>query len=219
MYNSKFQIYRSGALGKRGLRKVKSYLQKRSMLFPKTIIYMNKAGYKFPFYYALDEYHLQKKYGFKFYHSFGLLRTYLDGRDPYHPETDIDKKNPLGRRARRIFPIRDDGLDGGTDSLKRILSLILDPDNQPVLFHCQGGRHRTGMIAMLIRYLQGGWWLTGEKKKRYGITLNPAQFEYYRFNHLMFRKSNIEFVEKFVQEEYFNNLKEVYSHSLQSKLP
>ena len=35
---------------------------------------------------------------------------------------------------------------------------------------------------MLIRYLQGGWWLTGEKKKRYGTTLNPAQFEYYRFN-------------------------------------
>ena len=66
VYNSKFQIYRSGALGKRGLRKVKSYLQKRSMLFPKTIIYMNKAGYKFPFYYALDEYHLQKKYGLNF---------------------------------------------------------------------------------------------------------------------------------------------------------
>ena len=215
--NDEYTIYRSAALGKGGLKTLHKHLKKNGLPFPKTIIYMNKNGYKFPFYFALDEYfasETQKYGGFKFYHSFGEERTYLDGINPYEPRDDIDRKSILGSRARKYFRLRDDGVDGGMDSLMRIMDLVLSPENQPVLFHCFGGRHRTGIVAMIIRYLQGGWWTDGTYKRRRGIDMNPAQYEYYKYNHLLFRKSNIEFVERFSQDDRFELLNEKYGESI-----
>ena len=204
--NPTYTVYRSAALGRGGLKTVQKHLEKNDLPFPKTIIYMNKNGYKFPFYFAIEEYIVEQKKSFgdfDFFHSFGKERTYLDGVNPYEPRDDIDSKWVLGSTARKYFELRNDGVDGGIENLKRILHLILDPERQPVLFHCHGGRHRTGMVAMILRYLQGGWWTEGFYKRRRGIDMNPAQYEYYKYNHLMFRHSNIEFVREFVKGEEF----------------
>lgn len=212
-----YQIYRSAMLGKKGLKKLQTTLEEHDLPFPKTIIYMNHNGYTFPFYFALEEYKasLSDEYGhFQFVHPFGAVRTYIDGKNPYDPKLDIDTKRSLGHEARKLFPLRDDGVDGGINNVLNVLKTILNPENQPVLFHCQGGRHRAGMIAMLLRYMEGGFWVDGPKTKRDGISLNPAQYEYFRFNILMFSKNNVAFVEKFVTDPRFLELKEQYGEIL-----
>src|SRR4030095_5703673 len=47
-----------------------------------------------------------------------------------------------------------------TPSLETIalfLNLVSDPANQPVYVHCQGGRHRTGLMTAIYRMTQDGW--------------------------------------------------------------
>ena len=108
----------------------------------------------FPFYSVLDKYLLQRRYKYKLYHSYGKsVRTYLDGFNPYKPTEDIDDEEKIRLRARRIFKLLDNGVDGGINSFFGVLRIVLNPSNQPVLFHCFGGRHRTGMITLAIRYL------------------------------------------------------------------
>lgn len=212
--NDIYTIYRSSKLGKSGLKKLKKYLDKNDLPFPKNIIYMNKNGYKFPFYFALDEFFLQEAYNFHFFHSFGPSRTYVDGDDPYLAAADIDKKGNLGRTARELFEHYDDGIDGDIENFMNVLNMVLDPTLQPVLFHCHGGRHRTGMIAMVIRYLQDEKWIHGETHRRWGLDLNPAEYEYYKFNRILFRKSNIHFIRKFIKDPRFQELKEKYGRLL-----
>ncbi|MBT3983715.1 MAG: hypothetical protein HOE90_20330 [Bacteriovoracaceae bacterium] len=231
--NDTHQIYRSAMLGGLGLYILRGTFKKAGHPFPRTIVYMNKNGYKgiIPFYGngALREYKKQDKYGFTFHHSFDYEnRTYLEGHNPYNPEVDIDADDRLGRKARKIFGVlQDDKVDGGIDALLRIMNIVLDPDKQPVLFHCLGGRHRTGIVALLVRYLQGGEWLTGEhevtikykehpsdEKKENTFTLNNAQYEYYLHNKEMFRPENIEFAEEFSGDSRFLELKEKYGHYL-----
>ena len=174
--NANYQIFRSSALGKNGLRRVSRYMKGKSLPLPQTIIYMNSGGYSFPFYFALDEYKKQDEYQFQFFHSFGNPRTYLDGHNPYNPSKNIDTSLILGREARKYFDFEDDRPDGGVDRLFVILDLILDPVNQPVLFHCHGGRHRTGMFAMILRHMQGGVWTDGPVYHRRGMKMNLAEY-------------------------------------------
>ena len=84
-----------------------------------------------------------------------------------------------------------------------------------MLFHCHGGRHRTGMVAMMLRHIQGGWWVNGPKTKRYGMNLSPLEYEYYKFNRSMFRRENIKFVRKFSQDQRFLEIKIRYQDLLQ----
>ena len=44
--------------------------------------------------------------------------------------------------------------DGGS-TLCELLELCADSSNHPVLFHCTGGRDRTGVLAMLIQHIAG----------------------------------------------------------------
>lgn len=212
--NEKYSIYRSAKLGDGGLEKLKDHLDEEGRAFPKTIIYMNKSGYRFPFYFAVDEYKESIKnpdYGFfKFYHSFGDLRTYVDGENPYFPSTNIDSRFALGFKAKKYFQLQDDAIDGGMDTVMTVLELILNPKHQPVLFHCFGGLHRTGMMAMVMRYLQGGFWVDGPKVKSHDLFLNPAQFEYAKFNPRMFREENINFINQFSADQRFLDLKAKY---------
>jgi tyrosine-protein phosphatase SIW14 len=39
----------------------------------------------------------------------------------------------------------------------QFLKLVNDPANQPVYVHCQGGRHRTGVMTAVYRMTQDGW--------------------------------------------------------------
>ena len=43
------------------------------------------------------------------------------------------------------------------DKVARFLSLVDDPANQPVYVHCQGGRHRTGVMTAAYRMTDEGW--------------------------------------------------------------
>ncbi|MBI2603520.1 MAG: tyrosine-protein phosphatase [Deltaproteobacteria bacterium] len=213
--NENYTIYRSAALGSSGLKLLSWYMNANDLPFPKTIIYMNKDGYAFPQYFALQEYFKSNDYGFTFHHPFGDLRTYVDGDNPYYPKDDIDTASVLGKEARRYFELRDDGVDGGLQTVLNVLDVVLNPANQPVLIHCQGGRHRTGMLAMILRYLQGGFWVNGPRTRKQGLELNPAQYEYYVFNKLLFREENIKFIEAFSEDDRFKALRDQYGESLQ----
>jgi protein tyrosine/serine phosphatase len=42
-------------------------------------------------------------------------------------------------------------------AVARFLALVNDPGNQPVYVHCQGGRHRTGVMTAVYRLSHDGW--------------------------------------------------------------
>lgn len=215
--NPTYTIYRSSALGKRSMRHLSNYLEDHDLPFPKTIIYMNSAGYAFPLYFAIDEYKasLAETYGpFDFFHPFGELRTYVDGQNPYYPTDFIDTSLYLGPVGRRYFSYHDTGIAGGIESFMDVMNLILDPERQPVLFHCFGGMHRTGMAALVLRYIQGGRWIDGPKTKSHNMYLTPAEYEYTKFNPIFFRKHNLEFIREFIHDPRFLELKEKYHEAL-----
>ena len=208
--NKNYHIYRSSSLGTDGIDEVWTYLKKNNLPTPKTVIYMNDEGYKNTLFskdFALQEYVLQEKYGFRFFHSYDYAqRTYLEGHDPYNPSEDIDTKNNLNNTAQKLFGANpNDGLDGGVDALYRILDIALDPANQPVLFHCLGGKHRTGMVGMILRHLQS------DKAKEIvsddSVYKSRAEVEYKGFAGSSFsaRPENVYFVRKFIQTEKYKD--------------
>lgn len=218
VHNQDYQIYRSGKLGKWGLKYLESHLEEEGLSAPNTIVYMNRSGYVFPTYFAIKqyEYSLSGKYGFfEFFHSFGELRTYVDGHNPYFPEKDIDSRAILGPRGQKYFEFKDDGIDGGMDAFMAVMDLVLDPARQPVLFHCFGGMHRTGMVGMALRYIQGGYWTEGPLVDKHGFMLNPAEQEYLLYNPVFFREGNIKFIRQFRSDPRFLDLKDRYQEVLQ----
>ena len=42
-------------------------------------------------------------------------------------------------------------------AIKLFLKLVADPADQPVFVHCQGGRHRTGVMTALYRMTHDSW--------------------------------------------------------------
>lgn len=210
-------IYRSHKLDNDDIKELFDHLDEKGLRRPKTIIHMNKNGYggwaSFFLTNAIEEYNASFSYGFDFYHPFHpSLRTYLDGHNPFKPKSDIDNQKWGNSDALKLFDFgRKDGPDGGIDELERILQVVIDPKAQPVLFHCQGGRHRTGMIAMIIRNFQGGIWVNGLKTamkidgKKYFLA--PYEYEYYRHNKELMRSENIDFVREYVKTESFAALK------------
>jgi len=44
-----------------------------------------------------------------------------------------------------------------SEKIARFLALVNDPANQPVYVHCQGGRHRTGVMTAIYRMTDDGW--------------------------------------------------------------
>jgi protein tyrosine/serine phosphatase len=55
-------------------------------------------------------------------------------------------------------------------AVSQFLTLVSDPANQPVYVHCQGGRHRTGVMTAVYRMTEDGW------------TANRAYAEMKQFN-------------------------------------
>ena len=223
--NDEFQIYRSERLGKEGVEEVFAGLSELGFKTPKTVIYMYYMNYSFFLDHAVEEYEIQENFGFKFYHSYDKnIRTYLDGRNPLSPTKDIDDLDSLNIWARPSqsaitqFEIKPDGkVDGGKDAFYRILEIVLNPKNQPVLFHCHGGIHRTGIIAMAIRYLQGGPWTKTLRVPYYHDDLlisNKAKQEYIIFNPKKPRVENFQFIDVVSLEPEFKKLSEIYQARL-----
>jgi len=42
-------------------------------------------------------------------------------------------------------------------AVTQFLKLVNDPANFPVYIHCQGGRHRTGVMTAVYRMTKDGW--------------------------------------------------------------
>jgi tyrosine-protein phosphatase SIW14 len=43
------------------------------------------------------------------------------------------------------------------DQIAQFMKIVSDPANQPVYVHCQGGRHRTGVMTALYRLIADHW--------------------------------------------------------------
>jgi hypothetical protein len=217
-----YQIYRSKKLGRSGLYLLDLYLESNKLPFPKTIVYMNDEGYE-PFYqFAIEEYKLQDHYLYQFYHGYDYdYRTYLDGRNPYSPQDNIDDRfftHLIDRHFGLATSPQYEQVEGGIDAFFRIMKIVLDPEKQPVLFHCWGGKHRTGIIAMAIRYLQGPAWTTpldGPPVMIEGVPfqLNAAQKEYIMHNKSSIRIENFQFMKQLSLDPRFIALKEEWASS------
>ena len=247
VHNANLTIYRSAFLGTAGLETLQTHLEFENLPFPKTIVYMNDVGYadrggvvgalvnwtpvigsRWNFNsFAIEEFSQQSTFGYQFRHSFDpdpSRRTYLDGHDPYNPKEDIDVPEKMSinpETALPYFALQTDGKkDGDVDALVRILEIVLDPNNQPVLFHCEGGKHRTGMVTLAIRHLQNLWTephdipvtIRGQKR-----LLSKAEFEYFHHTLWMtdpfvdqFREKNITFIDQFIHDPRFAELQKKF---------
>ncbi|MBF0313997.1 MAG: tyrosine-protein phosphatase [Oligoflexia bacterium] len=204
-YNEDYQIYRSAYLNAYRMEALQEHLQQQKLKPPKTIIYLHKMGYHLwqpRGRFARDEMRLQDDFQYKYYHHKGeALDTYISG------------KNPL------------QGDGSNYEKFKNILKIILDKENQPVLFHCMGGMHRTGMVAMALRYLEGGAWVDNTIDAKAGsssllealgiASLNRAQYEYYSHNPRKFRSKNLQFIEEASKRSDFKILQQKHAASLQ----
>lgn len=127
--------------------------------------------------------------------------------------TFVNEEKALQRQyGYQFIHIYLDGHKPKIEDMYRVLDIILKPENQPVLFHCYGGRHRTGMVAMALRYLQGGEWVHGQKRRKFVFPrmrspeLNPAEFEYAEFNTALFRFTNVQYIRSLSQDAGFQEL-------------
>jgi protein tyrosine/serine phosphatase len=61
-------------------------------------------------------------------------------------------------------------------AVAQFLKLVNDPANQPVFVHCQGGRHRTGVMTAVYRMTRDGWSADRayEEMKRYHFESFPG---------------------------------------------
>jgi hypothetical protein len=191
-HNPQLTLYRSSLLGQWGLKILDAHLKKNHLPFPKTIIHL---GYD-PHLTGLigptpliskkteEEIKLQQKFNYKFYNF------YLDGKNPYH-------HRQLGH----------DNIVNFYNVLDLIASCKTNPSLSPILFHCTAGKHRTGMVALALRYLEHIRWSEGKPKLIYSLrnhrhfSLNWAQWEYYLHNQLFFCEENLKFADQFLNHD------------------
>lgn len=165
-------IYRSKRLGDKGIRFVLGTLKDLQLPVPKTIASIHVMGFGGRFGdYNLKEISESKKQNITFLHSYAYdpkLTVYMDGTDPssvfaddphhgniYDPRT-LDKfiPDPKVRAMLRINESVAEGryLTGDTkDFLLSLINIIDAP--WPVLIHCKGGKHKTGMFSIIFEYM------------------------------------------------------------------
>ena len=113
-------------------------------------------------------------------------------------------------------------------ALKRMLTL-----DGATNLHCRGGAHDTGIIALALRYLQGGTWIEKfqENKTPYWLMdlhglhvvraniSNIAEQEYYNHCSGDFRQHNLEMIKALSNEPFFQCLKRKFSCYLNAVSP
>ncbi|MBF0205727.1 MAG: hypothetical protein HQK53_02450 [Oligoflexia bacterium] len=180
--NPYFKIYRSSALGNLGVADLEMHLQNPNDL-PRTIVYLNRCGYQND-----DPLIVAKERGIQLFKGLSNKPHYMAGNyaeeeknNNFFPRSRIvynfihphgtsgyagynvylSEHNPLhDLLVAYDFGERDKGIRGGRDGLYNVLErILLGQVDGPVLFHCKGGIHRTGMAALAIRYLQGNAWI------------------------------------------------------------
>ena len=98
------------------------------------------------------------------------LRTVLDLRDDVVPPPP-----PIDGVAFRRIPLDDHG-PVDVASVEAAVAMLADHSAQPILLHCEGGRHRTGLVVAVYRVRYCGW--TGEEARR-----EADRFGMYRYRH------------------------------------
>jgi len=69
-----------------------------------------------------------------------------------------DEQGMVERAGMKFYRIEMTTSDRPADTaVERFLELVNNPANQPVYVHCQGGRHRTGVMTAVYRMTQDGW--------------------------------------------------------------
>ena len=67
------------------------------------------------------------------------------------------------------------------EQLEQFLKLVNDSANQPVFVHCQGGRHRTGVMTAVYRMTANGWAadqaFAEMKSYRFGADILHSEFK------------------------------------------
>ena len=73
------------------------------------------------------------------------------------------------------------------EKVARFLTLVNDPANQPVYVHCQGGRHRTGVMTAVYRMSNDRWTadqaFAEMKKYRYGADFLHPEFKQFVYSY------------------------------------
>jgi protein tyrosine/serine phosphatase len=82
------------------------------------------------------------------------VKTVIDlTAEDHGDERSIVERN--GMKFYRI-PLTTSAPPSGS-AVDTFLKLVTDPASQPVFVHCQGGRHRTGVMTALYRITQNNW--------------------------------------------------------------
>jgi protein tyrosine/serine phosphatase len=73
------------------------------------------------------------------------------------------------------------------DKVARFLEIVNDPANQPVYVHCQGGRHRTGVMTAVYRMTNDRWTadqaFAEMKKYRFGADFLHPEFKQFVYGY------------------------------------
>jgi tyrosine-protein phosphatase SIW14 len=82
------------------------------------------------------------------------VRTVIDLTQGGHPE----EQDLVARAGMHFYRIPMTTSDRPSEAaVADFLRLVNDPANQPVYVHCQGGRHRTGVMTAVYRMTEDGW--------------------------------------------------------------
>jgi len=82
------------------------------------------------------------------------IRTVID----LQKDGSAEEQQLVERAGMKFYRIPMTTTDRPSDAaVQQFLSLVNNPANQPVYVHCQGGRHRTGVMTAAYRMTQDGW--------------------------------------------------------------
>ncbi len=246
-------IYRSRKLGSRGLETLLKVFRQEGQQLPRTVASIHVMGFgdSKGGNYNIEEMDFCEKKKIFFMHSFHHQPkqwVYIDGTNPANIDiNDPDHGNVFKSEViERFLPsqkVRDRlhidwsvnhkfVRDGNIDDFLSTLDNLIDAP-WPLLVHCKGGRHKTGMIAMIFEYLlrERQQVLThlhtvsvpifhnrierflNSKEMRFANLFGPLyqNFElrdeemgYFHHNHSVFRWENIDFVRSFLAGRYFD---------------
>ena len=224
IYNKKHKIYRSQALGAKGLDFVYKKLSSLNYQTPKVVLYIGRHGYSVRhkmkksikyLKFVEDEEQYLSNMNLLFLHPF-FTNLYISGDNPQldTKEYNIDhfSKNQV--------------ISSSLESFISILNFVL-MSQKTILFHCTGGRHRSGMISLAIRYMQGGEWTKSLDNPLFAedidtkesiVCNNLAEVEYLYYSDGEPRKKNLDFIKWFVTTVFFKDFKDKFQRSLNEGL-
>jgi protein tyrosine/serine phosphatase len=112
------------------------------------------------------------------------VKTVIDLTD------DANRDEPAGVRAAGMTLIRIPMSTHETPSAEKIaqfLAIVDDPAKQPVYVHCQGGRHRTGVMTAVYRMTDEGWTadraFSEMKSYKFGADFLHSEFKKFVFTY------------------------------------